>query len=61
MDEPNAVKLPCQWCHDKNKPLALLEWSVIDDNFGQYVHRDLIHYCFHCGRKLGTEKEAKDG
>ena len=39
----------CAWCGRES------EWTVIDDDFGQPVHPDLVRYCFHCGRKL---KEA---
>lgn len=47
---------PCPWCHNhKGKPE--LQFTIIDDNFGQYVHEKLIEYCPFCSRKL---KELKD-
>lgn len=42
----------CGWCGGRS-----VEWSVIDEDFGQYVHPNFIRYCFHCGRKL---KEGDD-
>ena len=53
----------CPWCHTDMKPLKKeqLEWSVIDDTFGQYVHARLVHYCFFCGRNLDEQRITKDG
>ncbi len=44
----------CGWCTNRGKPILKhkIEWSVIDEDFGQYVHVDLVNYCFHCGRPL---------
>ena len=47
---PNELKL-CLWCQNK-KGKTDLDFSVIDDNFGQYVPQGLIKYCPFCGRKL---------
>ena len=47
---------PCPWCHNhKYKPE--LQFTIIDDNFGQYVHEKLIKYCPFCGRKLSEEND----
>jgi len=50
----------CQWCHILRKPLnsATIEWTVLDDDFCQPVTNKLIHYCFHCGRRLDKEDET---
>ncbi len=44
----------CPWCNEIKRfgEKYKLEWSVIDDDFGQSVHRDMIHFCFFCGRPL---------
>lgn len=44
----------CQWCKDVRRfgEKYNLCWTVIDDETGQYVHNDLIHFCFWCGRPL---------
>lgn len=44
----------CAWCQDHNGKIDL-DFSIIDDNFGQYVHRDLIKYCPFCGKRLGVK------
>lgn len=48
---------PCPWCYDvkKKSQKYKLEWAVIDDDFGQPVHINLIHFCFACGRNLEEE------
>ncbi len=46
---------PCRWCCDgKGKPIKKhkLEWSVIDDDFGQFVPYGLVRFCPMCGRRL---------
>lgn len=45
---------PCPWCYSHGKKLKKrdVEWSVVDDNFGQFVHLNMIHYCPFCGRYL---------
>lgn len=54
----NGVTLPdekmknrCPWCQNK-KGKTDLDFSVIDDNAGQYTHPSMINYCPFCGRKL---------
>ena len=45
----------CLWCHTQNGdelPKYKADFSIIDDDFGQYVHPNLIHYCPFCGRKF---------
>lgn len=48
---------PCPWCAEVKKPTQKikLEWTVIDDDFGQPVDLKLIHFCFACGRNLEEE------
>ena len=36
----------CPWC----KPSS--EYTIIDDDFGQPLHPDMIKFCFNCGRDL---------
>lgn len=45
----------CAWCKDYNKP----NWDsfgVLDEDFGQYVHPNMVKYCPFCGRRLGGKK-----
>lgn len=44
----------CPWCWYNEKPLSncQVEWTVFDDDFGQFVAIGMIRYCFACGRKL---------
>ena len=41
----------CPWCQN-SKGKTDIDFSVIDDAFGQYVNVSLIKYCPFCGRKL---------
>ena len=50
---PNELK-PCPWCQN-HKGKTDLNFSVIDDDFGQYVKGSLIKYCPFCGRSLEQE------
>lgn len=49
---------PCPWCHTHRKKEIVpmkkheMDWSVMDDDFGQYVRSTLIHYCPFCGRNI---------
>lgn len=56
-----SEKKSCPWCKEVKKPgeQYKLEWTVIDDDFGQPVHSNLIRYCFSCGRALYKEEEIK--
>ena len=47
---------PCLWCHN-HKGKTELKFTIIDDDFGQYVTEKLINYCPFCGRKLREENE----
>ena len=51
----------CSWCMDKNGKTDL-DFSVIDDMAGQYMHPNMINYCVVCGRELYSEmkKPKKD-
>ena len=42
---------PCPWCHD-HKGQTDLQFSVIDDDSGQYVKGSLVKFCPFCGRDL---------
>lgn len=48
----------CPWCCKDRKHLKKhkLEWMVLDDVTGQFVHYDLVHYCFFCGMDLEERK-----
>ena len=52
---PNELK-PCPWCRNKNGKIDL-QFSVIDDDFAQYVKTSMIKFCPFCGRSL---KEGAD-
>lgn len=41
----------CPWCQDKSGKTDL-GFSVLDDDFAQWVHIDLIKFCPFCGREL---------
>ena len=41
----------CLWCTN-HKGKTDLQFTIVDDNFGQYVHPKLIKYCPFCGREL---------
>ena len=47
---PNELK-PCPWCQNKNGKTDL-QFSVIDDDFAQYVKTSMIKFCPFCGRSL---------
>jgi len=51
---------PCPWCRNvkKKSQKHKLEWTVIDDDFGQPVSFNLIHFCFACGRNLEDEADG---
>jgi hypothetical protein len=38
----------CLWCKS--------EYTIIDDDFGQPIHPNMIKFCWSCGKKLGGEK-----
>lgn len=40
----------CPWC--KNEYTI---YTIIDDDFGQPLHPNMIKYCFSCGRPLKGE------
>lgn len=43
-DTAKEIKDACGWCN--------AEYTIIDDDFAQPVHPNLIKHCFHCGREL---------
>ena len=51
----------CPWCMNKNGNTDL-DFSVIDDMAGQYMHPNKIKYCVVCGREQYSEmkKPKKD-
>ncbi len=46
----------CGWCQDVNGKTDI-SFSIIDDDFGQYVLPSQIKFCPFCGRSLGQRKE----
>ena len=50
----------CPWCMDKNGKTDL-DFSVVDDMSGQYMHPNMIKYCVVCGRELYNERKKQDG
>lgn len=46
----------CKWCKN-HKGKSVLQFSVIDDDFGQYVRESMIKFCPFCGRKLGANND----
>ena len=50
----------CPWCMNKKRKTEL-EFSVIDDMGGQYMHPNMIKYCVVCGRELYNERKKQDG
>ena len=50
----------CPWCMNKKRKTDL-EFSVIDDMSGQYMHPNMIKYCVVCGRELYNERKKQDG
>ena len=51
MNKTNENKTRCPWCTDP-RGRTELGFSIIDDDFGQYVHYNMIKFCPFCGRKL---------
>ena len=49
----------CPWCTNVNGKTDL-DFSIIDDNFGQYVHQHMIKFCPFCGRRLWNECDQKE-
>lgn len=50
---------PCSWCQN-HKGETDLQFSVVDDDFGQCVKGSLIKFCPFCGRSLDTpQKEVE--
>ena len=44
----------CPWCQN-HEGKTDLDFSIIDDDFGQYVHYTMINFCPFCGRALYEE------
>ena len=49
-----AEQKRCMWCMN-SKGKTDLNFSVIDDDYVQYVHLNLIKFCPFCGRKLRAD------
>lgn len=45
--EAYQPKNPCVWCK--------AEYTIIDDDFGQPLHPNMVKHCFKCGRALKGE------
>jgi RNA polymerase subunit RPABC4/transcription elongation factor Spt4 len=55
-DREKLIKLKhCPWCTD-HKGRTDLNFSVIDDDFCQYVKNSMINFCPFCGKKLKTKE-----
>ena len=48
------MKRRCPWCDEMKRfgEKYKLDWSVVDGETGAYVHNELVHFCFWCGRPL---------
>ena len=46
----------CPWCTDIYGKTDL-DFGVIDDSFGQYVHYNMINYCPFCGRYVKNDTD----
>ena len=44
----------CPWCTNTNGKTDL-DFSIIDDALGHYVHYKMINFCPFCGRRLQDE------
>lgn len=51
IDKMQSELKPCPWCYGKNGKTDL-DFTIIDDDFGQPVHPKLIKFCPFCGRSL---------
>lgn len=49
----------CAWCQN-HKGNTELNFGVIDDDFMQFVHRDMIKYCPFCGRYIGVKRQQAE-
>lgn len=45
----------CPWCQD-SRGKTDLDFSILDEDFCQYVSSKLIKYCPFCGRNLSDNK-----
>lgn len=45
-----TIAVVCPWCHNGDR--SKLDFSIIDDDFGQYVEPRMIKFCPFCGREL---------
>lgn len=52
------MKDRCGWCTN-GKGKTSLEFSVIDEDFGQHVPGSLINFCPFCGRGINNEKQKE--
>jgi sarcosine oxidase delta subunit len=49
--------IPCPWCNN-HKGEDELQFTIIDDDCGQYVTEKLIRFCPFCGKEL-KEREGE--
>ena len=52
------MKDRCRWCTNSRGKTSL-EFSVIDEDFGQYVPGSLINFCPFCGRGINDKKQKE--
>lgn len=52
-------KITCPWCSVNGKPLKAyqLEFSVLDEDFGQRVPMSMVKFCPFCGREIEVKKK----
>ena len=58
-EEVEQIDIPkprCPWCQD-DWGNTDLDFSVIDDDFGQYVRYQMINFCPFCGRSLKDDTD----
>ena len=48
----------CAWCTN-SRGKTDLSFSIIDDDFCQYVRYDMINFCPFCGRKVKEDERNK--
>lgn len=48
---PKPKKSYCRWCQNQNGKTDI-DFSVVDDDFGAFVHPAMIKYCPFCGRNI---------
>lgn len=50
-EKSTGVLKDCPWCK--------AEYTIIDDDFGQPVHPNMVKFCWHCGKPLTKEAQKE--